>query len=120
MFNQLKISFTEILKDEDKDRIVKIILMRYELVARYCQFAESIGALILGYHHLKLSSNTELNKDHSKQILTDIEFGLKMRMIFLQFCIEIEKSKKKLFYLLTLILNTLLNPLIIVKYFTKL
>jgi hypothetical protein len=69
MFNQLKISFTEILKGEDKDRTVKIILMRYELVARYCQFAESIGALILGYHNLKLSSNTELNKDHSKQIL---------------------------------------------------
>jgi hypothetical protein len=69
MFNQLKRSFTEILKAEDKERTVKIILMRYELVARYCQFAESIGALILGYHNLKLSSNTKLNKDHSKQIL---------------------------------------------------
>ena len=46
MFNQLKISFVDMLNAEDKDRITKIILMRYELVARYCQFAESVGALI--------------------------------------------------------------------------
>ena len=69
MFNQLKKSFIEILKTEDKERIIKIILMRYEVVARYCQFAESIGALILGYHNLKLSSNTKLNKAHPRQIL---------------------------------------------------
>lgn len=69
MFNQLKKSFTETLKTDDKERTIKIILMRYELVARYCQFAESIGVLILGYRNLRLSSNTKLNQDHPKQIL---------------------------------------------------
>ena len=39
-------------------------------MARFCQFAESLGALILGYDGLKLSSNTQLDSTHATKVLT--------------------------------------------------
>lgn len=39
-------------------------------MARFCQFAESLGASILGYDGLKLSSNTQLDSTHATKVLT--------------------------------------------------
>ena len=39
-------------------------------MARFCQFAESLGTVILGYDGLKLSSNTPLDSPHATKVLT--------------------------------------------------
>jgi hypothetical protein len=68
-------------------------------VARFCQFAESLGALILGYDGLKLSSNTQLDSTHATKVLTALstfdvkdvddlykKFNFKQNGLIIKFC----------------------------------
>ena len=48
MLSQLKINLQQILPKTDH-YMKKILIFRFEIIARYCQLAESLGGLILGY-----------------------------------------------------------------------
>jgi hypothetical protein len=72
MLNQLKSSLDTLLPQTDPIRDKKVLIYRYEIVARFCQFAESLGGLILGYIKLNLDSNRQLNNNHAIKILESL------------------------------------------------
>lgn len=72
MLNQLKLSLDIHLPQSDHIRDKKIMVCRYEIVARFCQFAESLGGLILGYINLNLDSNRQLNNNHAIKVLESL------------------------------------------------
>jgi hypothetical protein len=69
MLNGLKSGLEVLLPQTDPIRDKKVLVFRYEIVGRFCQFAESLGALILGYNKLNLTSNTQLNNNHAVNVL---------------------------------------------------
>jgi hypothetical protein len=69
MLNGLKSSLDVLLPQTDPIRDKKVLAFRYEIVGRFCQFAESLGGLILGYNKLNLGSNTLLNNNHAINVL---------------------------------------------------
>jgi len=69
MLSQLKISLQQILPKTDPLYEKKVLVFRFEIIARYCQLAESLGGLILGYKKLNLTSNKQLKNNHIQQVL---------------------------------------------------
>ena len=69
MLNGLKSRLDVLLPQTDPIRDKKVLVFRYEIVGRFCQFAESLGGLILRYNKLNLSSNTQLNDNHTVNVL---------------------------------------------------
>ncbi len=69
MLSQLKLSLHIILPKNDSLNEKKILIFRFEIVARYCQLAESLGGLILGYSNLNIRSNNQWNNNHTKYVL---------------------------------------------------
>lgn len=69
MLSQLKLSLQKFLPKNDSFNEKKILIFRFEIVARYCQLAESLGGLILGYSNLNISSNKQLEDTHATYIL---------------------------------------------------
>jgi hypothetical protein len=69
MLSQLKFSLQKILPKNDPLNEKKVLIFRFEIIARYCQLAESLGGLILGYKNLNITSNKQLNKNHTQQVL---------------------------------------------------
>ena len=67
--SNLLVSLQEILPKTDPFYEKKILIFRFEIIARYCQLAESLGGLILGYKKLNLTSNKQLNNNHTQQVL---------------------------------------------------
>ncbi|MGH9976918.1 MAG: hypothetical protein ACRD8Z_13945, partial [Nitrososphaeraceae archaeon] len=61
-----------LLPETDPIRDKKVLVYRYEIVARFCQFAESLGGLIIGYDKLNLNSNRQLNKSHARKVLESL------------------------------------------------
>ena len=69
MLSQLKISLQQILPKTDPFYEKKVLIFRFEIIARYCQLAESLGGLISGYKNLDIISNKQLNNNHTQEIL---------------------------------------------------
>ena len=69
MLSQLNLSLQKILPKNDPLYEKQLLIYRFENVIRYCELAESLGGLILGYSNLNISSNKEVNKDHTKTTL---------------------------------------------------
>jgi hypothetical protein len=70
MLYQLKARLDTLLPKSDPIRDKKIMVYRYEIVARFCQLAESLGGLIIGFNMLDLESNKQLTKGHATKVLT--------------------------------------------------
>lgn len=71
MHRHLLPSLEKLLLKEDPIRKKKIAIFRYEIIARFCHFAESLGALIRAFYLIKKdkSSSTSLTNEHPTQIL---------------------------------------------------
>jgi hypothetical protein len=71
MHRHLLPSLDKFLPKEDPIRNKKIAIFRYEIIARFCHFAESLGALIRAFYLIKKdkSSSTSLTNEHPIQIL---------------------------------------------------
>jgi len=71
MHRHLLPSLENLLLKEDPIRNKKIAIFRYEIIARFCHFAESLGALIRAFYLIKKdkSSSTSLTNEHPTQIL---------------------------------------------------
>lgn len=69
MLNGLKLRLDILLPRTDPIRDKKVLIYRYEIVARFCQFAESLGGLIIGYYNLNLKSNYQLDNNHASKVL---------------------------------------------------
>ncbi|MGD1837274.1 MAG: hypothetical protein ACPKPY_04360 [Nitrososphaeraceae archaeon] len=71
MHRHLLRSLDNILPKEDPIRNKKIAIFRYEIIARFCHFAEALGALIRAFYLVKKdkSPSTSLTNKHPLQIL---------------------------------------------------
>lgn len=69
MLNRLKLNLENMVPKNDPLYEKKILIFRYEIIARYCQLAESLGGLTLGYKKRNLTSNMQLNNKHTQQVL---------------------------------------------------
>jgi hypothetical protein len=72
MLNQLKLSLDTLLPQTDPICDKKVLIYRYEIVARFCQFAESLGGLIIGYNNLNLDSSNHLDNNHVTKVLESL------------------------------------------------
>lgn len=72
MLNELRSRLDILLPQTDPIRDKKVLIYRYEIVARFCQFAESLGGLIIGYDKLNLNSNSQLNNNHAAKVLRSL------------------------------------------------
>lgn len=72
MLDGLKSRLNILLPKTDPIRDKKVLIYRYEIVARFCQFAESLGGLIIGYDMLDLDSNSQLDNSHVTKVLESL------------------------------------------------
>lgn len=72
MLSELKVSLERLLPKNDSIYGKKILIFRFEIIARFCQLAESLGGLITGYNKLNINSNNELSDGHATIIIKSL------------------------------------------------